>query len=107
VAGTHRCVGAHRVAYALANGIEPPAGARNGLWVLHSCNTRKCCNPRHLYLGTHRDNMDDMIVSGNRCRIRCVAEVAPTYIPKKMPPAGTPYWNWLIAHAEDRRKRTG
>lgn len=45
----------HRVAYILAHGAIP-----DGLEVLHSCiRTRACCNPAHLSLGTHQDNMND------------------------------------------------
>ncbi len=47
---------AHRVAYALANG-EPPGA----MFVLHRCDNPRCCNPSHLFLGTHQDNMDDMV----------------------------------------------
>jgi|TARA_B110000908_G_C9915163_1_gene297121 hypothetical protein len=30
-------------------------------YVLHSCDNRKCCNPKHLRLGTHKDNMQDAL----------------------------------------------
>lgn len=31
-----------------------------GLNVLHRCDTPRCCNPQHLWLGTHKQNMSDM-----------------------------------------------
>ena len=30
----------------------------------HSCNTRPCCNPRHIRFDTRQSNVDDMIRSG-------------------------------------------
>jgi hypothetical protein len=47
-------VGAHVLAYTLHHGALP-----EGLWVLHKCNHRLCCNPTHLYAGTQVENMQD------------------------------------------------
>lgn len=49
----------HRVAWRLENGDIP-----GGLYVLHKCDNRSCCNPSHLFLGTHQDNVDDMMAKG-------------------------------------------
>src|SRR5205809_2920245 len=31
---------------------------------LHRCNNKKCTNPKHLYVGTHLNNMADLRHSG-------------------------------------------
>lgn len=36
--------------------------------VLHKCDVRRCCNPDHLYVGTHDQNMVDMKVRGRAVR---------------------------------------
>lgn len=46
---------AHRLAWVIANEREVPTGKI----VCHRCNNTKCCNPKHLYAGTHQDNADD------------------------------------------------
>ena len=46
---------AHRVSYIEHNG-EIPAG----MVVMHSCDNRSCINPKHLSIGTHKENTRDM-----------------------------------------------
>ena len=38
----------------------------DGWHVLHSCDNPPCCNPAHLRLGTHKENMEDRSDRGNR-----------------------------------------
>ena len=39
-------------------------GPTDGKFVCHACDNPKCCHPRHLFLGTHQENMDDMKAKG-------------------------------------------
>lgn len=53
---------ANRVALVMHTGEEP-----HGMMALHDCDNPACCNPHHLYWGTHKDNMQDKVERG-RCR---------------------------------------
>jgi hypothetical protein len=50
---------AHRVSYFLST--EDPA---DGDLICHSCDVPACVNPRHLWRGTPKDNMVDMVSKG-------------------------------------------
>lgn len=54
-----RMVKTHRASWIVSRGTIP-----GKLHVLHSCDVRCCINPDHLFLGTHTENMRDMVNKG-------------------------------------------
>ena len=51
----------HRIAYTLEYGQIPEG---KSLVIMHTCDNPACCNPRHLRLGTYRENSIDMVRKG-------------------------------------------
>lgn len=60
--GERKTMGVHRIAWTLTHG-DIPAGYQ----VCHVCDTPPCVRPDHLFLGTHDDNVRDMVVKGRAC----------------------------------------
>jgi hypothetical protein len=60
IGGTKR-TGAHRYAWSTVHGQIPA-----GMVVCHVCDTRLCVRPEHLFVGTHLDNIRDMIKKGRQ-----------------------------------------
>jgi DNA-binding transcriptional regulator YiaG len=54
---------AHRLAWLERHGAIPA-----GLFVCHRCDVPACINPDHLFLGTHDENMADMVAKERQAK---------------------------------------
>jgi len=58
-------IGAHKISYEIHYGCIPKKKL-----VLHSCDNPPCVRPEHLFCGTQKDNMHDMIKKGRANFVR-------------------------------------
>ena len=64
---------AHRVAAWLVGMVESlsaPNDSHDPAHVLHKCDNRRCCNPKHFFLGSFTDNMLDAYQKGRKVQPR-------------------------------------
>ena len=47
---------------------------KDGLYVCHKCHNKKCVNPEHLYAGTQKQNMDDMVAANRQAKGDAIAK---------------------------------
>lgn len=92
---------AHRFSFILATGMN----ITKDQYVCHHCDNPACCNPTHLFLGSHSDNMKD---AAKKCRLPlqisrrklCIDEVVEL---KKLSKEGKSIRSLAVKYSLDRK----
>lgn len=71
-----KVVDAHRVSWIIHNGEIP-----SGSLVCHKCDNRLCVNPKHLFLGSYKDNFHDA-VKKDRISFKQIRQIRKPYTGK-------------------------
>lgn len=85
---------AHRYMWEFLNGPIP-----KGLLICHRCDNPRCVNPKHLFLGTYKDNSMDAARKG-----RCCMQANPHLIPKGERNGGCKITEGTVANIRELRK---
>jgi hypothetical protein len=59
-----KSVSAHRFSWEFYNNSKVP----DGMIVMHKCDNPRCVNPIHLCVGTHKENMVDMVLKNRQAK---------------------------------------
>lgn len=85
--GRYANMGAHRYAFQTHYDLKLPTR----LLVRHDCDNPLCCNPRHLRIGTHAENMMDASLRGRRSsakldehKVRAIRGAPPSVLTKDL-----------------------
>lgn len=62
--GTVSVWGKHQLVHRMAWTLEHDKPVPPGMCICHACGNRRCINPNHLFVGSAKDNYDDMISKG-------------------------------------------
>lgn len=74
----------HRLVYAQSKGI--PLASIAGQLIRHTCDNPRCINPQHLLVGSHTDNMQDVVDRGRQSikpalTLEQAREIRRVYVP--------------------------